>query len=149
MPTINLSYRLVKLGKKNPVSPLIRVLAGCQPYFYLQLSRRWLIRIASCQQRLVISALYLAVMHAVCHLLAINYPCKYGTGPHAILPGCLSIGWTINLPSLAIARQFAGQKMRLLAHLKLGHARQSFSKLAGPCCKGWDRPHGPKSSITN
>ena len=65
------------------------------------------------------------------------------------LPGCLSIGWTTNLPSLATAQLFVGQKARRSAHLKPGHARPSFSRLAGPCCKGLDKLRGRTSLIIN
>ena len=52
----------------------------------------------------------------------------------------VSVYWLDNsLPSLAIALQFAGQKMGLSARLRAGRVKQLFSKLAALCYKGWDR----------
>ena len=137
------------IGQKDPIFAVHQGDCLLPAYSYSHLFRRLLILIASYPQRPVTFALSLAAMHWACRLSAINCPCKYLTEPHAILPGCLSIGWTTNLPSLATARPFVGQKTRRLAHLKPGHVRPLFSRLAEPCCKGLDKPHGRTSLIIN
>ena len=75
MPTINLSYRLVNWPKKTQFHRLSASLLVAGFCLFTAMSAMADTH-SHLPQRLVISALNLAVMNAACHLLAINYPCK-------------------------------------------------------------------------